>query len=99
MPNLAPAHFSIALNHHATYPGSELDAADLNPLDFFSWSHLKLFEYETQVATAEDVTARRSSSLQLTSPAHRICLNQRFSNCGSAPLGGGMITLRGARAY
>ncbi|GFX17010.1 hypothetical protein TNCV_2519861 [Trichonephila clavipes] len=30
---------------------------DLNPLDFFFWSHLKSLEYETLVVTMEDLTA------------------------------------------
>ncbi|GBL75441.1 hypothetical protein AVEN_63959-1 [Araneus ventricosus] len=31
---------------------------DLNPLDFFFWSHMKSLVYETSVDSAEDLVAR-----------------------------------------
>ncbi|GFV81626.1 uncharacterized protein TNCV_1702831 [Trichonephila clavipes] len=69
MPDGTPAHFSnVMQNLHTTYLGRwigggepiawPLHFPDLNPLDFFFYSRLKLIMYETLVATVEDHMAR-----------------------------------------
>ena len=66
----APAHFSLVAREflNATYEdrwfgrgGPHLRPArspDLNPLDFFLWSHLKSLVYTTAVENVEDLRNR-----------------------------------------
>ncbi|GFU52326.1 hypothetical protein TNCV_3958501 [Trichonephila clavipes] len=83
----SPEHFSIIVHYHlpttytkrwikrngpVAWPSRSLD---LNLFYFFFWGYLKSFVYESPMAAVEDFTAWRSSSLQLTLPTHRICLN------------------------
>ncbi|GFV81622.1 uncharacterized protein TNCV_1702791 [Trichonephila clavipes] len=65
-----PVHFLIEVHNylHVTYSGRWIGCGgpiawlpcfpDLNPLDFFFWSHLKLFVCEMSVATVEDLPPR-----------------------------------------
>ncbi|GFV91933.1 HTH_Tnp_Tc3_2 domain-containing protein [Trichonephila clavipes] len=80
-----PAHFSIAARNPFMLgiTGGRLDAADLsfgttlselNRLNFFFWSHLESLAYDT-LWLLWRVSRYGSSSFQLTSSAHRICLN------------------------
>ncbi|GFT15159.1 uncharacterized protein TNCV_3142051 [Trichonephila clavipes] len=88
----APDNFSIVVHSrlHVSYSWRWIEyggqvtcpprSPDLNPLDFFFWSHLQSLVYETTVTTAEDLTSRvTSTSAEIASTPNLFeCVQQSF---------------------
>src|SRR5678815_4633570 len=71
-----PAHFSAAVREHLneTFPNQWIGrggpvtwparSADLNPLDYYLWGHLKTLVYSSKIDTVEDLRLRIMSGIE-----------------------------------